>query len=189
MMVALIVGAEVAFWLFVVGGLAARYLLRSKALSKVLFICVPLVDVVMLVAGAIHLSGGGTAERAHGLAAIYLGFSVAFGHRMIAWADQRFAHRFAGGPAPWKAPKYGPARTRYLWQDFGRAALAIGISVALLGGGILLVGDPSRTEVLAAMMKPMGIVLAIWSIWPISTTIWPSKEPATEPVRKVVSGR
>lgn len=180
-MVALIVGAEVAFWVFVLGGLAARYLLKANRLSTVLLICVPLVDVVMLAFAGIHLASGGTAERAHGLAAIYLGFSVAFGHRMIKWADQRFAHRFAGGPPPVKPPKYGPAAVKFLWQDFGRAVLAIGIAAILLGAAILLVGDPARTFALQATLMPLGIVLAVWSIWPISATFSPPKpKPGTD---------
>ena len=53
-----------------------------------------------LPATAIDLRGGADATGAHSLAALYLGFSIGYGHRMITWADTRFAHRFAGGPAP-----------------------------------------------------------------------------------------
>ena len=53
------------------------------------------------------LRGGGSANWSHGLAATYLGVSVAFGPRMVPWADQRFAHRFAGGP-----PAVAPAAAR-----------------------------------------------------------------------------
>ncbi|WP_424326067.1 hypothetical protein [Gordonia sp. (in: high G+C Gram-positive bacteria)] len=44
------------------------------------------------------LVGGGLALRY--LARLYLGVTVVFGPRLIRWADARFAHRFAGGPAP-----------------------------------------------------------------------------------------
>ncbi|MDI5788286.1 hypothetical protein PO124_07245 [Bacillus licheniformis] len=43
----------------------------------------------------------------HGIAAVYIGVSIAFGSRMIKWADERFAYRFAGGPKPDKGPQYG----------------------------------------------------------------------------------
>jgi hypothetical protein len=89
---------------------------------------------------------------------------------MIRWADDRFAHRFAGGPAPWRPPRGGRARTRYEWREFGKAALAWAISVALLLGAIALVGDADRTEALRAWIVRLTILLAIWSIWPISHT-------------------
>lgn len=79
-------------------GLIARYPLRRPRLGAALLIAVPVVDLVLLAATMIDLRRGATATFAHGLAAAYLGFSVAFGHSMVRWADQRFAHRFAGGP-------------------------------------------------------------------------------------------
>src|SRR5215813_11115023 len=109
-MVPFIVGGEIAFWVVLGAGLAARYLLRWRRVSTVLLIGVPLVDVVIFVATAVDLARGATADFSHGLAAAYIGFSVAFGPGLVRWADQRFAHRFAGGPPPWKPPKGGRAR-------------------------------------------------------------------------------
>lgn len=59
-----------------------------------------MIGVVLLALVAVDLLGGGTASWQQGLAAIYIGISVAYGKRMAAWADVRFAHRFAGGPSP-----------------------------------------------------------------------------------------
>jgi len=112
MLVLVIVAAEIAFWVLLVGGLAARYLLRRRRLSTALLIGAPLVDLVLLVATVIDLGRGTTATSAHGLAAAYIGFSVAFGPSLIRWADERFAHRFAGGPPPWRPPRGGRERTR-----------------------------------------------------------------------------
>ena len=55
---------------------------------------------MLLVATVIDLGQGATADFTHRLAAASIGVSVAFGHSMIRWGDQRFAHRFAGGPEP-----------------------------------------------------------------------------------------
>ena len=104
MLVAIIIATEIGFWVLLGAGLAARYLLDRRRLSTVLLASVPLVDLVLLIATVIDLSGGATAGFKHGLAAAYIGFSVAFGHSVIRWADQRFAHRFAGGPPPWRPP-------------------------------------------------------------------------------------
>lgn len=175
MLLGIIAGCEIAFWVVLLAGLAARYLLRMRRLSTVLLICVPLVDVVLLVASVIDLRGGAVAGFTHGLAAAYIGFSVAFGHSMIRWADQRFAHRFAEGPPPQKPPKFGMARARHEWREFGKAVVAWVIACALLLAAIAMVDDAERTAALTGWIVRLTGVVAIWSLWPISYTIWPAK--------------
>jgi hypothetical protein len=177
MLLALIVACEVAFWVFLAAGLFARYVLRMRRLSTVLLICVPLVDLVLLVASAIDLRRGATADFTHGLAAAYLGFSVAFGRSMVRWADQRFAHRFAGGPPPWKPPKSGWARTRYEWREWGKGVVAWTIACGLLGLGVLFVGDLERTQELLAWIGRLTLVIVIWFVaFPLWATIFPGRE-------------
>lgn len=178
MLVALIVAAEIAFWVLLGAGLIARYLLRRRRLSVVLLAGAPLVDLVLLIATVIDLSRGATASGAHGLAAAYIGFSVAFGHSALRWADQRFAHRFAGGRPPWRPPRGGAERARYEWREFGKAALAWAISSGLLVAAIAIVGDAERTEALQAWILRLTMVLAIWSLWPITHTVWPRPQPS-----------
>ena len=175
MLVLVIIAAEIAFWVLLVGGLAARYLLRRRRLSTALLIGAPLVDLVLLVATVIDLGRGTTATSAHGLAAAYIGFSVAFGPSLIRWADERFAHRFAGGPPPWRPPRGGRERTRYEWREFGKAALAWAIGSGLLAAAIAIVGDAARTEALQGWILRLTMVLAIWSLWPITHTLRPAK--------------
>ncbi|GAA1861587.1 hypothetical protein [Actinomadura bangladeshensis] len=175
MLIAVIAACEIGFWIVLAAGLLARYPLRLRRTGAVLLLCVPLLDLVLLAATAVDLRNGATAGTGHGLAAAYLGYSVAFGHSMVRWADERFAHRFAGGPPPRGKPAYGGARTRYEWREFGKAALATAIACALLLTTIVLVGDPDRTRALTAWAARLGTVLAIWAIWPISHTLWPAK--------------
>jgi hypothetical protein len=176
MIVALIVASEVGFWVLLGAGLLARYLLRLRRLSVVLLLGSPVLDLVLLVATTVDLRRGGTAGPMHGLAAIYLGFSVMFGHAMIRWADQRFAHRFAGGPPPWKPPKGGWARARYEWREWGKAVLACGIAAALLGAGIAMVGDAERATGLVAWLQRMPAVVAIWFVvGPAWATLFPGR--------------
>lgn len=174
-LIAVIAGCEAGFWIVLAAGLAARYPLRLRRTGAALLICVPLVDLVLLAATAIDLRGGATAGTGHGLAAAYLGYSVAFGHSVVRWADERFAHRFAGGPPPRGRPAYGAARTRYEWREFGKAALATAIACGILLAMIVLVDDPARTGALTAWLGRLGAVLAIWAIWPVSHTLWPAK--------------
>jgi hypothetical protein len=175
MLIAIIVATEIGFWVVLGTGLAARYLFHRRRLSTVLLASVPLVDLVLLIATVIDLSGGATADFKHGLAAAYIGFSVAFGHSVIRWADERFAHRFAGGPPPWRPPRSGRERARYEWRELGKAALAWAISVGLLLAAIAIVGDADRTEALLGWIARLTMILAIWSLWPITHTLWPSR--------------
>ncbi|WP_141586125.1 hypothetical protein [Actinomadura sp. WMMA1423] len=175
MLLAVIAACEIGFWVLLAAGLLARYALRLRRTGAALLLCVPLVDLVLLAATAVDLRGGATAGTGHGLAAAYLGYSVAFGHSMVRWADERFAHRFAGGPPPTRSPKYGTARARHEWREFAKAALATAVACGLLLAMIALVGDAERTRALDAWLGRLGVVLAIWSLWPITTTIWPPK--------------
>ena len=129
----------------------------------------------LLIATILHLRSGATADFTHGLAAAYIGFSLAFGHSLIRWADARFAHRFAAGPPPPRPPKSGRARTHHEWREFGKATVAWVVSCALLLGGIALVGDPARTAALRDWIRQLTFVLAIWALFPISYIIWPGK--------------
>lgn len=175
MLLALIVACEIGFWVVLLAGLIARYPLRLPRLGMVLLACVPLVDLVLLGATVVELRGGAVAGFQHGLAAAYIGFSLAFGHGLIRWADERFAHRFAGGPPPTRPPRYGRDRARHEWREFGKALVAWAISCALLLGGIALVDDAGRTTELRAWIGRLTLVLAIWLIFPVSYTLWPHR--------------
>lgn len=173
MILALIIACEIGFWVAILAGLAMRYIRGNKRLGAALLLIAPLIDVVLLVAVTVHLVAGATASWHHGLAALYIGFSVTYGHRMIAWADTRFAHWFAGGPAPLKA--IGREYTQRCWGDFVRT-----FGAASIAAGILLiitwwVDDSSRTEALTGWYRILGIAVAAEFIWALSYTIWPRK--------------
>jgi hypothetical protein len=175
---ALILAGEVTFWLLVLAGLASRYLLGLPRLGVALLLMTPVVDLVLIVATVIDLRAGATAGVFHGLAAIYVGVSVAFGRRMIRWADQRFAHRFAGGPPPERPPKYGPEGARREREGWYRHLLAWGIGSALMVGMVLLVGDPARTASLSTRAAGWTLLLAVDFVWSFSYTLWPRKAKA-----------
>ena len=175
MLLLIIVACEIGFWVLIGAGLTARYLLRRPRLGAGLLVAAPVVDLVLLTATVIDLRGGATAGFTHGLAAAYIGFSLAFGHGLIRWADVRFAHRFPGGPPPAEPARHGRERALREWRDFGKASLAWAISCALLATAIVAVGSAERTEVLEEWIGRLTFVLAIWSLWPITYTIWPAK--------------
>lgn len=175
MVVAFIIGCEIGFWLFVAAGLVCRYLLRMRRLGALLLFCTPLVDLALLLATVADLRSGATASFTHGLAAIYIGASVAFGHRMIRWADERFAHRFAGGPPPAPKPRYGVEHARRERQMWFLHMVGWAIGCLLLYGMIAVTGDSSRTEALLGTIRTWSAVLGIDFLYSFSYTLWPRK--------------
>ncbi|MFF0727871.1 hypothetical protein [Streptomyces sp. NPDC004134] len=178
MIVTLIIVCEVAFWVLLAAGLALRYLARKPRLGAAVLLCEPLLEVVLLVVTAIDLKNGAEPDWKHGLAAVYIGFSVALGPTTIRWVDARFAHRFAGGPPPVKPPKYGMARARHEWSIAVRWILASGIAMALLQGAIWYVGDDGGTESLRAWQMRMLVVIGINLVIALSYTLFPKQRPA-----------
>lgn len=176
MITALIIACEIAFWVFVVAGLTMRYVYRKKRAGAILLLCTPVVDLLLLIATAVDLSRGAEASVFHGIAAVYIGVSVAFGHRMIRWADVRFAHRFAGGPAPEKL--YGARHARHERTGWLLHLLGWGIGCAILYGMIRWVGDASDTEPLLGIIRIWSLVLGIDFLISFSYTLFPRKEKA-----------
>lgn len=173
MILAAIVVCEIAFWVAILAGLASRYLLHRPRLGAALLVLAPVIDVVLLALVAVDLLGGGTASWQHGLAAIYIGVSVAYGKRMVAWADARFQRRFAGGPAPERLA--GARYTVKCWRDVLLTGLAVVIAAAILGAIILVVNAPERTAALSGYFGILGIIFAIDLVWALSYTIWPRR--------------
>ncbi|WP_116812408.1 hypothetical protein [Steroidobacter cummioxidans] len=166
---ALIIGCEIAFWVALLSGLAFRYLLQWNRASSLLLWCVPLIDVVLLAFTVLDLRGGTIATFAHGLATAYVGFTVAFGPLVIKWADQRFAHRFGGGPAPPAPPSRGWAAVFYELKLWAHCLLAVGIIYVLLSAVIAVVDRPSTTQALEIWYRiPLGAAF----FWFIFGPLW-----------------
>ncbi|HEX6360575.1 hypothetical protein [Actinophytocola sp.] len=164
---AVIVLCEVGLWVMVGAGLVLRYLMRSRRTSTVVLAAIPLLDLVLVVAVALDLNRGTPVSSIHGLGAVYLGFSVAFGPALVRWADVRFAHRFAGGPRPVKVPKHGPERRRHLWREWYRVVNAAAIaSVTLLGLAWLFTnGDQHLYGYIQGLWMLVGIWLVAGPLW------------------------
>src|SRR5262249_37119072 len=146
-------------------------------LGAALLVSLPVIDLLLLAATIVDLRRGATAGAAHGLAAVYIGVSVAFGPRMVAWADERFAHRFAGGPAPSRPPKSGPEHARRGRRTWLRHLLAWSVGSALLLLAIAVVGDTGRTEALLGTIGAWAAILTIDFLWSFSYTLWPRRGP------------
>ncbi len=160
-----IVGCEIAFWVLLFTGLFVRYFLNLKKLSTVLLVCVPLIDVVLLVATTLDLSRGATATFAHGLAAAYLGFSVAFGSITISWADNWFAHKFADGDPVAKAPTQGRELIRYEFIWWLRCVLAVVVTQILVFLAIVFIDDPEKSEELNLWFSLPLVTVVLWFIF------------------------
>ncbi|WP_406288056.1 hypothetical protein [Embleya sp. NBC_00896] len=161
MVVAMIVACEVGFWVLIALGLLSRYVLHRRRLSNLFLYATPLLEVILLVVAVIDLRGGATAGARHGIAALYIGLTVMFGHRAIRWVDQRVTYHFLDGPLPWRPPARGMDRVRYEAAEFARTVGAMAIAGGLLAGLILITGDADRTKALSGFYATLGAITAI----------------------------
>lgn len=173
MILGVIVACEIAFWLVVATGLVLRYAARRPKQGWVVLTLVPVIDIVLAVAVAADLASGGTATMAYSLATFYLGFSLAYGQRMVAWADARFAHRFANGPAPTRP--IGKAYTRQCWSDVVRTGLACLLAAGLAWVLIAWGDDAQRTDALHATYSWALVITGVDLLWAVSYTVWPRR--------------
>lgn len=171
----LIIACEIGFWIFVLAGLGARYLLKKKKLGAFLLICTPVVDLVLLAATVLDLKNGATATMVHGIAAIYIGISIAYGHSMIKWADRHFAHRFANGEKPPKKAKYGAEHAKREREGWLRHLLAWGIGAAFLVAIILYINNGQQTDQLFKTLQIWTLVLGVDFLISFSYTLFPKK--------------
>ncbi|MFG2169894.1 hypothetical protein ACGFMO_00700 [Streptomyces niveus] len=177
MIVTLIIICEVGFWVLLGIGLALRYFAKMPRASVAVLLCEPLLEILLLVVTAIDLKNGAEPDWKHGLAAVYIGFSVALGPELIKWADGRFAHRFAGGPPPVRPPKYGKARMVHEWKTAARWIVASAIAMGLLQAAIWYVGSDGEIGSLQMWQQKMLFVVGVNVVWPLSYTLFPKKAP------------
>lgn len=170
---ALIVACEIGFWVVLLGALAVRYLVRSKPLSRALLVCLPLIDLLLLYFTATDLRRGATATFAHGLAAAYIGFTVAFGGVAVRWADAHFAHRFAGGTTPAKVPSRGWALVRHDVKLWARCIAACLITMVLVEALAAFMGGGEATQPLLAWQRHAFGCIVLWfffgPLWSLAT--------------------
>ncbi|MFD1739785.1 hypothetical protein ACFSCX_25295 [Bacillus salitolerans] len=171
----LIIACEIGFWIFVIAGLMTRYLLRKPKAGAFILWGTPIIDLLLIVVTVIDLKNGSEATFVHGLAAYYIGMTIAFGHRMIKWADQRFAHRFLQVPIQTveKSPREHARAERKGWY---RHVLGWLIGNGLLLGMIWVVDNPANINELLSFMQFWLIVLCIDFLWSFSYTVFPKKQ-------------
>ncbi|MFF8874727.1 hypothetical protein [Streptomyces massasporeus] len=187
MIVALIAACEIGFWVLLAAGLATRYLLKMPRTGLALLLCEPLLEVVLLVATAMDLKNGADPNWTHGLAALYIGYTVGHGHRTVKWLDGHAAHRLGGAPPPPKPPRYGMARARHegaVWLGTLTAAV---VATVLLQLAIWYVDDPSRVTSLESWRWVAWRTAGIHGLIALSYAIWPRKAPAGETGESEVS--
>ena len=177
MIVALIIACEVGFWVLLALALAVRYLLNKRRASVVLLLCEPVLELVLFVVTAIDLKNGAEPSWEHGVAALYIGFTVGYGHYMIKWLDGHAAHRLGGGPKPAGPPKYGLARARHEGRLWTRTLVATGVALALLQLAVWYVGDDGNVDSLRSFQWVALRAAGIHGLVALTYTIWPKTEP------------
>ncbi|MGW6391497.1 hypothetical protein ACWFR1_13570 [Streptomyces sp. NPDC055103] len=191
MIVALIVICEVGFWVLLAAGLATRYLLKMPRAGMALLLCEPLLEVLLLVVTAIDLKNGAEPSWRHGLAAVYIGYTVGHGHRTVKWLDGHAAHRLGGGPPPPKPPRYGMARARHEGRLWLGSVVAASVASVLLLLAAWYVGGDGNTDALRSWIFFAWRAAGIHGLIALSYAIWPKKDPAAsarESVSAVAAG-
>lgn len=84
---------------------------------------------------------------------------MTYGHRIIEWADTRFAHRFAGGSLP--AKPTGVHYTKQCWADFVRTSVAAIIAAAIIAAFTWLIADSTRTGALTGWYGILGVIMVM----------------------------
>lgn len=176
MLLWLIVGCEIGFWVVLFIGLFIRYILKRPQVSKAVLFCVPLLDFILLIATAVDLHSGTTAEFAHGLAAVYLGFTLVYGGSIIKSMDQYVAYKFLSGTAVDDSPIYGWNYAVYEWKQWLKGVGAGCIAAILLFLAITYVNQPEKTKSLYDWFHYIFWTLAIWlACWPVWYSLFPKK--------------
>jgi hypothetical protein len=160
-----IVGCEIAFWVVLFMGLFVRYFLGLRRLSTILLVSVPMIDVALLIVTTMDLSQGAIATFVHGLAAAYIGFSIAFGGVSIRWADSWFAHKFADGEAPANTPTHGWELIRYEFIWWLRCILAVAATQFLVFLAIIYIDDPIKSKELNLWFTLPLVTVVLWFIF------------------------
>ncbi|MEF9885427.1 hypothetical protein [Streptomyces sp. P9-A4] len=182
MIVTLIVVCEVGFWVLLAAGLATRYLLKMPRAGMALLLCEPLLEIVLLVATAIDLKNGADPSWEHGLAALYIGYTVGHGHRTVKWLDGHAAHRLGGAPPPAKPPRHGMARARHEGAVWVGSVVAAAVASALLLLAAWYVGGDGDTDGLYGWIFVAWRAAGIHGLIALSYAIWPKKAPVGERV-------
>jgi hypothetical protein len=177
---AMFIACEVGLWVLLGAGLVLRYVLGFRLLSTITLVGIPLLDLARVLAVAVDLHRGTPVGSVHVVAAFLLAFSVAFGPAIVRWADVRFAHRFAGGPAPRKVPKHGPERMAHLMREWYRVVGTAAIASVVLVVLILFFAAPQDQ---AGLWWWIGRAWAVVGLWYVVGPLWESGKSwlATQP--------
>lgn len=164
-----------AFWVVLLLALAARYVLQQAVLSRWLLYALPGLDVVLLLLTVLDVQRGATPAFAHGLAAAYVGFTVAFGPLAIRWADSKFAQHYFGRASAPQSPLYGWPGVRSDIKLWARCVFAWAIALALIGALMAMVGNEAAQPLLLWYRVAFASVV-LWFIfgpvWSIELLSW-----------------
>jgi hypothetical protein len=177
MIVGLIVACEVGFWVLLAAGLAVRYLLRMPRTGLVLLLCEPVLELVLFAATAVDLRNGAEPGWEHGLAALYIGFTVGYGHHTVRRLDAYAAHRLDGAPRPPRPPKYGMPRARHEGRLWLRTVTAGAVAWVLLQAAVRYVGDAGDVSSLRSFQALAVRIVVVHGVIALTYLLWP-KRPA-----------
>lgn len=180
-MLLFIIAGEVLFWIVLLAGVCARYLLRWRSVSTILLAATPLIDIVIIVLTYIDLYRGASSDFSHGMAAFYVGFSLVFGPEAIARIDRRFARRHTD----LSEAELPAVPTRSSLAYWLRCLTASAITVVLLAVGIAIAGLADSFWLIYWVIVAVFTALAWGVVGPLRDR-WRRSRRRKEPDRKSV---
>lgn len=173
--VILLITAEILFWVFIILGLISRYVMRREKLGLFFFVLTPVIDLTLVIIMSLDLLNGAAATMPHGIAAVYIGVSIAFGKQMIRWADERFKYFvLKTDERPVKTTGIKHAK-KYL-ISWIRHVFAYTLGTGLLWIIIGIVGYADNVAALVHVIKLWTLILMIDLLIALSYFIWPRSE-------------
>ncbi|RUL52036.1 hypothetical protein [Lysinibacillus antri] len=172
-MIKWIIAAEITFWIVIIAGLFARYIMKWKKTSILLLLLTPLIDLALIALTVVDLKNGAIATTAHGISVIYIGVSIAYGKTMIAWADEKFQTWILKRPST-KQTLFGIEKGKHELKMWLRHLVSFAIGSVMFWAIISFVGTES-TEAIRGIWKTWSIVLLIDGAISLSYILFPKK--------------
>ena len=170
-----IIACEVGFWVFIVAGLVTRYIFNQKRVGLFLLAMTPVVDLILIIVTSVDIYQGAVPTTAHGIAPIYIAFSIVYGRSMIRWADEHFLYY---------VKRAGTKPVRRIGMDYAKHSMKGSLQhivAYVIGGAMLLcmifyIGNHTDTTALQNTLKLWGVIVLIDNAISITYFIWPRQK-------------
>jgi hypothetical protein len=170
-----LVSSEVIFWVLLLSGLAIRYGLCWRRVSRMVLGAILVNEATLLALAAWDLHRSGHASVDHVITAVVFGYVLIYGPHDLRAADAFVQRKLTGdaAPAAGGTKTVGETHARRERMGWYRHVAMWLVGVALMGFGVLVVGSFDAAGVLLEAAAIWATVLVIDGLISFSYTLWP----------------